>query len=495
MERSIATTARRTAGEPGAARGVRRTPLSRLNERLESAELLHIGLLFVAGALVVYFFSNPERRNFYNHFVWQAEAFLDGRSAIRYPVAEGPFRNDYFQDVMPLAERPGFGLIPFPPMPAILLTPLVALFGLATDAALLAVVVGALNVGLGWRVAALITPDRAAAALATLFFAFGTVHWYAAMLGSTWFLAHVISITFLLLAIMLALEGETRQQPASPAAGGQLALWPLPPPRLRDWLASLRRSGWRGAVGVLRSELSALQFVAGLLFGLAALSRLTVIFGALFFVFVGAGRTFAARAVAAGLGAGIPVLGLLLYNVASTGHLFHPAYEYLYQHEYLPRPELINRDWLIEDPRYIPQNALIMLAWPPEVVPEGSDCGLSLLDPACPVLRPDPLGMSLLLTSPAYLLALPVLRVGWRRRAVLGAGLAVATIAVVNLMHFSQGWVQFGYRFSNDFAPFALLLVTLGIAWLRLRWLAVALVAASIVTNAWGVYWAVELGW
>ena len=34
-------------------------------------------------------------------------------------------------------------------------------------------------------------------------------------------------------------------------------------------------------------------------------------------------------------------------------------------------------------------------------------------------------------------------------------------IAVVNLMHFSQGWVQFGYRFSNDFAPFAVILVAL----------------------------------
>jgi hypothetical protein len=29
-------------------------------------------------------------------------------------------------------------------------------------------------------------------------------------------------------------------------------------------------------------------------------------------------------------------------------------------------------------------------------------------------------------------------------------------------MHFSQGWVQFGYRFSNDFAPFLLLLVAVG---------------------------------
>jgi hypothetical protein len=63
-------------------------------------------------------------------------------------------------------------------------------------------------------------------------------------------------------------------------------------------------------------------------------------------------------------------------------------------------------------------------------------------------------------------------------------------------MHFSQGWVQFGYRFSNDFVPFALVLVTLGIARLGARnLLVVALVAASIIINAWGVFWGVKLGW
>ena len=50
----------------------------------------------------------------------------------------------------------------------------------------------------------------------------------------------------------------------------------------------------------------------------------------------------------------------------------------------------------------------------------------------------------------------------WRRRLVAGAALAVAAIAFANLMHFSQGWVQFGYRFSNDFVPWALLLVAIG---------------------------------
>ena len=51
----------------------------------------------------------------------------------------------------------------------------------------------------------------------------------------------------------------------------------------------------------------------------------------------------------------------------------------------------------------------------------------------------------------------------WRRRLVAGAAVAVLLVALADLSHFSQGWVQFGYRFSNDFAPFAVILVTLGI--------------------------------
>ena len=53
---------------------------------------------------------------------------------------------------------------------------------------------------------------------------------------------------------------------------------------------------------------------------------------------------------------------------------------------------------------------------------------------------------------------------GAARGLVAGAILAVAAIAFVNLLHFSQGWVNFGYRFSNDFVVFALPLVALGMA-------------------------------
>ena len=97
------------------------------------------------------------------------------------------------------------------------------------------------------------------------------------------------------------------------------------------------------------------------------------------------------------------------------------------------------------------------------------------------------------------MLLVPTLRRYGRSRLVTGALLATVVISVVNLMHFSQGWVQFGYRFSNDAAPFVVLLVALGFERLtRYRWampLGVGLVVLSIAINAWGVAWGNLLGW
>ena len=56
----------------------------------------------------------------------------------------------------------------------------------------------------------------------------------------------------------------------------------------------------------------------------------------------------------AGLGTAIPVGLLLLYNVATTGHVFHPGYDWQYQREATGYPTLnYNPDWGIEDPRYL----------------------------------------------------------------------------------------------------------------------------------------------
>ncbi len=443
-------------------------------------EELLIGTAIVLLMFAIYALSHPGRDSPYDHFVRQADAFLHGRAAITLPNPDDPGapENGYFQDAMPVVDangRPtGEALLPFPPLPAVVLMPLVAVFGLAANGQWVATLLGAFAVGLAFWMLGRLPIDRRSRLAATVFLGIGTVFWYASMLGTTWFLAHVVAVTLTLLAIGVALD-------ADPDARAELAFEAAVPVPRRGWPIDGR------------------QFVAGLLFGLACTARLTVVFGAPFFAFVGGGGSWWRRTLSAGLGAALPLLALAAYDIVTTGHLFHPAYEYQYRLEASAYTFLgYQPSWSIEDPRYLPQNLALMLGGLPDILP-SCDPGASrgLLDAACPLFVPNPKGMSLLLSSPAWLLAIPALRDYGRSRIVTGAVIAVVFIAVINLMHFSQGWVQFGYRFSNDFAPFGLLLVAIGIDLLaRRRWpLVVGLVAASVAINAWGVAWGGILGW
>ena len=443
MAPSIATVA-----EPAATPTDRDGGASRaLDARLERAGTLRVAAAIGLVALAIYLASNPGRSNVYAHYVWQADAWLDGRFAIAWPVRDGPLRNDYYHDVVPVGpEEPGRGLIPFPPLPAVVLLPAVAAFGLAADAELIAAIIGALNAALAWLVARRIAGRPSVALVATIFFSFGTVAWVAAARGSTWYLAHDVAITFTLLAIASGLSGR----------------------------------GLR----------------AGLLLGVATLARLTAVFGAPFVLFATPGPAWR-RVLLTGAGLALPLALLVAYNTASTGQLLHPAYGELYRTEQPAIPGLHHPDWFMVDPRYVPQNVAIMLLQPPRL---DRQCGVLPVVRTCPdearalTLVPDGLGMSLLLTSPGWLLALPALR---RPRSVLviGCAFAIFAIALVDLMHFSQGWVQFGYRFSNDWAPFGLVLVTLSLDRIGLHRAALLLIALSVLVNLWGVYWAEVFGW
>ena len=475
-------------------------------DRPDTLTVVAVGFLLVATALVVYTWTRPFR--YYDHFEWQAAAFLEGEVAIRYPVfASGDsLGNSFFQDVLPVPSDDGVprGVIPFPPLPALVLLPIVALWGIDADGQLLFAVLGALDVGIAWWMLGGL-PIRFGTRLATaVFFAFGTVFWYAAQVGTTWYQAHVLAIGLAMLGVGVALRldraaaADEEALPSDDSEGDDIGT-----PGLREEVRALLRSG-----------IDVRQFAAGLLFGLACTARLTVAFAAPFFALVGGGGTWLRRGVSAGLGAAIPIGMLVGYNVATTGHILHPGYDYLYRLEAGFYDNLgYNAEWAIEDPRYIPQNVGIMFISTPAIAPDVYPAGLGngeplctepgatrgLFDEKCPIAIPRDVGMSIVLTSPAYLLIVPALRRYGRSRLVTGAALAVLAVAFFNLMHFSQGWVQFGYRFSNDFAPWALILVALGLERIRTRraWtgVAVALVAVSVAVNWWGVVWGNVLGW
>jgi hypothetical protein len=485
-----------------------------------------IGCALVAIALVVYSLSHPSR--FYDHFEWQALAFLEGHAAIRYPsppIAGSTLGNDFFQDVLPVASTDGVarGLVPFPPLPAIVLLPFVALWGLAADGQLVYALIGAIDVGIAWWMLGRLPIRTWVRVATTVFFAFGTVFWYAAQIGTTWYQAHVLAVGLALAAIGVALGGDRR------SARTEDELDDIDAGSARDDdVVGLPHGAAFALLAALRPEPR--QLLAGLLFGLACTARLTVAFAAPFFLLVGAGGSWRRRGWSAAIGAAIPLALLAVYNVVTTGHLFHPGYQHLYELEAAFYPQLnYTMDWLIEDPRYLPQNVGIMFfntpVWMPAEVPSALEMGEPLctsasdvrgiFNPDCPLVLPRDTGMSILLTSPAYLLAVPALRWGWASsRLVTGAAVAVLIVAVVNLMHFSQGWVQFGYRFSNDFVPWALLLVAIGMERLAAgrassagaprgvgvgvgvgSAVVIGLVAVSIAVNLWGTVWANVLGW
>ena len=406
------------------------------------------------------------------------------------------------------------GLIPFPPLPALFLVPFVAAWGLSADDQTIFTTLAAIDVAICWWMLGGLRIQLVVRLATTLFFAFGTVFWYTAQLATTWYQAHIVAVGLALLAVGLAIRADPdpADQPARQARGGRRTVRRTGPPggRLRRRSCPATRSDT--ALAVDRR-----QFVVGLLFGLAATARLTTLVAAPFFLLVGPGGSWWRRGWSAGLGAAIPVGALLAYNVAVTGQVFHPAYDHLYQLEARAYVALdYHPEWSAEDPRYLAQNLGIMFLSTPEILPERRrtrsarsmspcaprpDAQRGLFDPDCPLALPRDVGMSILLTSPAYLLMIPALRRYGRSRLVTGAALAVLLVVLLDLMHFSQGWVQFGYRFSNDAAPFALPLVALGLERMAdgtRRWampLAMGLVVVSIAVNAWGVVWATRLGW
>ena len=494
----------------------------------------------VAIALVVYTLSHPYR--YYNHFEWQALAFLEGQAAIRYPVEatrDSP-GNAFFQDVLPVPSADGV---------AARLVPVPAPAGGPAHA---------VRRALGprrRRPADLRDPrrDRRRASRGGC---------SAGCPIRTWVRRRDDGLLRLRDGLLVRRPDRDDLVPGPRPRGRAWRCWrsasrsaPIGMrPRSEDDLRTSARRGPRRSAPASTPApaahrrarrllaLDRRQFLAGLLFGLACTSRLTVVFAAPFFVLVGVGGTWSGAAVSAALGAAIPIgAAASLYNVVSTGHVFHPGYQYLYELEAgFYTPLHYNLDWGIEDLRvpppesrdHVSQHAGLVA---PNVVPARRSAAGG---PLCigPGRRPRALRPRLPARPAAghrdepapHEPRLPPRAAGASAGASAGAGwstgagLAVLIVAFVNLMHFSQGWVQFGYRFSLDFAPWALLLVAIGLERIAARTggrpssfgavalargiagrslalalvgLAVLLVVGSILVNLWGVVWGDALGW
>lgn len=388
----------------------------RMRASAAPAALVAVGL----SSALLYYFTSPGRVQL-DSFVPLADAFLHGRLYIDQPM---PW--------LELVPRPGGGWYsPFPPMPAILVAPFVAIFGTGFDQGIAAALVGGTNVVLLWLVLSRMRVERTAAAWLTLAFALGTVHWWAASEGTVWLFALVVAAFFLLGALLLAIRRQ-------------------------------------------------LPFLAGLLVGMGAASRLPVALTIVLFIALYGGLHWRAglrvppsprlRAVALLLmGAAIPGVLVAAYNVARFGHPVEFGYDLI--------PGVLEEPWYAlgtNSIAYIPRNLHHMFM-------KGFDFVEQF-----PWWRPSWYGTSLLVTTPLFLW---LVKARSRRPLVLFGWIAVIVALVPIVTHGGVGFTQFGYRRILDVAP--ILFVLLG--WVfrgGMSTEAKAAVIVAVVVNAYGI-WAI----
>jgi hypothetical protein len=161
-----------------------------------------IELILFSASLVVYAISSGSmlaHQSLAPHFVYQADAFLHGQLALR---VQPPNLNDWvLQD--------GRWYVSFPPFPAVLMMPFVAIFGLSFNDVVFTLVFAALNVALLYRLLRRVQdrPEWEHAALA-LIFGFGTLAWSCGIRGEVWFTAETVGVTLTLLYLHASLDAK-----------------------------------------------------------------------------------------------------------------------------------------------------------------------------------------------------------------------------------------------------------------------------------------------
>ena len=387
---------------------------SKVNPILRKAA---IPLLIVVIVFAIYFISNSTPLQWYKHYVYQSQAFLQGRTDLQgFP--------GYYQD---LVSYQGKYYLASPPMPAVVLLPAVAIWGIDADQVRISMFLGAVNVALVWILLGRLKVNGLKRWLLTILFGLGTVHWEVATHGTTWFFAEIVAVFFLLLAL-------------------------------------IEYFGKKRAV------------LIGLLLGLAALSRLPVVVGGIFFLVMLYKEGGLRRSALFVAGLAVPLAFYGYFNYLRFGNPFQTGYS---GHAYAAYFAADIQQYGMFNLHYIPKQLYTIFLMSPQYISYF------------PFLKPLPDGMSILLTTPAIFY---IVKAKFSELTNLWSFLAIAGILLPTILWFSTGWVQFGYRYSLDFFPFLLLLISSGMGD-RVNKGIIFLVALSVAVNLWGTLWSVHLGW
>lgn len=382
-------------------------------------------------ALLVYF-GLPEQRKQLSvptpqWFTHLAEAILEGHLWVSPEKWQSP--ETKLDELIPTNE-PGRFYVAYPPLPAFVAMPFVALVGDMVTSAGMCRVLMALAVLLFDLVARRASmrifgkPMRIADHyLLVAFFAFGTAVWEATARGGDWHFAHACAVCGLLLAL-LEFFGKRR------------------------------------------------IVLVGAAVGLAMLARPTAMFAGVFFL-VALLRRREWKSIAL-LAAG-PIVAIALlcsYNAARFGTPFDFHYSAMLLRG---RPADLMYDHGQFGVEFIPVNLFWYFLSPPFIRSGGF-----------PWLAYDPNGMSLFLTSPAIVYAIVGAVRSDRERLARSAIIGCVVCLVPLLMYFNTGFWQFGHRFSLDYLPVLMIALIVGIG-AKPSKLARGLLIASIAIHVWGI--------
>jgi hypothetical protein len=376
----------------------------------------------------------------FNHFALQAEAWLHGRLDLGGQPPDHAQSNDF-------ALYRGKWYVPFPALPAALLIPLVAFAGSADrvrDGQFFLWLAPLGPTLLFFALERLRARQRHPTSLLTcaglaIGFGLGSVYFFTAVQGTVWFAAHVVAVALMAAYVLCSIDARSPW-----LAGALLGLgyWSRSPVLFAMPLFLLE------AVRACRidaeppaSEASGLQRLLATLrqTDFRRLFRLSVAFA-------------------------IPIALLFGLSLVHNAARFDDPFDVGYQHLQIAWQGRITK-WGLFNYHYLAKNLGVILT------------SLPWTDP----LRVNAHGLALWVTTPAYLYLL------WPNKPNVGFAallLTAACVAVPGLLYQNTGWMQFGYRFSNDYAVF--LFCALALSGRRLGPLFWGLTAIAIAINAFG---------
>lgn len=407
--------------------------------------------LFAVALLVLFAFQRAIHMPLFGvsdapHYIYQAESFLHGR----WDLDLKPTATD-------VVVVHGKDYIVYPPFPALLLMPFVALFGLRTSDIFLTAVTSAFSLPLLFllfeqaRFNGLTRRTWVGNSLLAILLYFGSINLFLSLGGTMWFQAQVTCFTFTVLALLAGLRGR--------------------------------------------------YALAAALLGCAFFSRATVAFGFLFIFYLAwQGRDRCFERFVAALRAGKPDWGavpwrrlapaaavtaavallFLVRNAIVFGAPFNSGYDILIHQHY---PVVTTGAFNL---RYIGPNLIANFFDFPRV----TFLGPFDRHPTIDMLNGGD-GLSVFFTTPLFLLLF------WRNRSpsLTRAALwvVIGLVVVVVLLFHAAGWFTFGARYLYDAYPFASLLLAHGEA--RVDWRFVSLGVIGIAINVAGAaqFWAVHL--